>query len=214
MTFLHAARRTLHLRTPRGSCDGTAAVALRTNVPSESLVLDLPRGRIETAAPERARVVALPAAWLGDLLEKLPPGADLDVLAAGLAPSIVREARATLLHTDDPTPEETGYALSVAFALHGLGVGHFERWGDALTLVWRDPPAHEPAFQRLAARLAARVIGELSGLDVHGAVVRATGDELQVFFGSQEACAKATELARSGLGLGALFDHFSAEVNA
>ena len=101
--------------------------------------MDLPHGRIDSGGPDRERLVALPAAWFGDVLESLAEGHG--AFADRLAGAIVAEAAASLDDPEGCAPDEVAWALSLAFARRGLGLAAFERWGDALLFVWRAAPA-------------------------------------------------------------------------
>ncbi len=191
------------------------AVAIRPLDLSNVLVADLPRGRLGSARSD-TRLVALPADLLDALVEQhaSAPGRGAGDLVGALAPALVTDARVVLGEAVDPSPDDVAYAVSVAFATRGFGLAAFERWGDALVFVWRDPPCRGGAFRDLAASLAARVVGELTGIDIHGAVVTAGDDALRVLLASAETCALARDLGRQGQGLGAVLDQLSPGASA
>lgn len=173
------------------------------------MVVDLPRGRIELQTPTRARAVALPAAWLGAVFEQLSGSAD--GLADSLADALSRDALEMLDDARDPSAEEVAYCLSVAFATRGFGTARFERWGDALVLVWAEPPAHGATFHGFAARLAARVVSDVTGLETSAAVVESREGALVILLADETACARAREVASDGAGLRVVLGHLTAE---
>ncbi len=148
----------------------------------------------------------VPAEWLGVLLDLDVAG--LDPLADALAERMVADARSVLAGASDPTPEEAAFALSFASAARGFGLVRFERMGDALLLVWTDPPAKTPGLRALLARVAARAVGALVGASPEG-VALASEAEVSVLLVHPEAAALAKTLARTGSGLGAIVDQFT-----
>lgn len=159
--------------------------------------MDLPHGRIDSGAPDRERLVALPAAWFGDVLESLAEGHG--AFADRLAGAIVAEAAAALDDPEGCSPDEVAWALSLAFARRGLGLAAFERWGDALLFVWRAAPASGPMFREFASRLAARAVGDLLHLTADGVVVGADEAALRILLASPETCHRVRGLSADGL---------------
>ena len=159
--------------------------------------MDLPHGRIDSGGPDRERLVALPAAWFGDVLESLAEGHG--AFADRLAEAIVAEAAASLEDPDGCAPDEVAWALSLAFARRGLGLAAFERWGDALLFVWRAAPAEGPMFREFASRLAARAVGELLHLSADGVVVGADDGALRILLANAETCHRVRGLTADGL---------------
>ncbi len=155
---------------------------------------DLPRGRIENR--DQQRLVAVPAEWLEQLVGHARAAAD--TVGAALGESLEAEARAVLDPASELSPEDVAYALSVALASRGLGTVEFERWGEALTLVWRDPPGSGDALADLFAATAARLVGGVSGVEVSGAAVGREGTSIRVLLASSEACEHARDRARRG----------------
>ena len=179
-------------------------MGLRSNAPTPTLVLDLPRGRIDTGAAQSDRLVALPAAWVGELLECLPDG--LDAFADRLVAPMVADAAEALEDIPGSLPEDVAWALSLAFARRGFGLVSFERWGDALLFVWRSPPATGPGFREFAARLSSRVVAELLGLRVRGAVLNGDGATLRVLLASPETCQEVRSLTVEGVSPEAILE--------
>lgn len=172
----------------------------------QSVVVDLPRGRIESrlAAPER--LVALPSAWLGRVFELAGP---FDALADILAEDLAKDALVHLDGEPDPTPDDVATAISFALATRGLGLAEFERWGNVLCVVWRDPPVRSRAFEGFAERVLARVVGDVLGAEASGAVIHRGDDGVTVLLGREETCAHVRELVAKGVALPALADHLS-----
>lgn len=181
-----------------------AAMGLRRDAPTPSLVLDLPRGRIDAGAARPERLLALPAAWVGDLLECLPDG--LDAFADRLVAPIVADALEALDDVPGSLPEDIAWALSLAFARRGLGLVSFERRGDALLLVWRSPPADGPGFQELAARLASRAVADLLELRVRGVILPDDSSSLRVLLTSPETCQEVRSLLIEGASSEAILE--------
>lgn len=197
----------MELRRTPWLCDRSHdnPMPLRTPDLTNILVADLPRGRVESA--DSTRLLALPAAWISDLISRAP---DVAVeLAPRLAQDLARDAQSHLGGLTEPSPEDSAHALSLAFAARGLGLCHFERYGDALTLIWTAPPSTSAGFARFAAALSARALSILTELDVHGAVLSAGADEVRVFLGSRGACEFAAELAAAGSAPGTVFDRLT-----
>jgi hypothetical protein len=182
-------------------------MGLRSNAPTPSLVLDLPRGRLDAGTAQSERLVALPAAWVGELLECLPDG--LDAFADRLVAPIVADAAEALEDIPGSLPEDVSWALSLAFGRRGFGLVSFERWGDALLLVWRSPPATGPGFREFAARLSSRVVAELLGLRVRGAVLNGDGATLRVLLASPETCQEVRSLTVEGVSPEAILEMLS-----
>ncbi|MEI8254909.1 MAG: hypothetical protein WCJ30_04475 [Deltaproteobacteria bacterium] len=163
-----------------------------------ALVADLPRGRIENR--DQQRLVAVPAEWLEQLVGHARAAAD--TVGAALGESLEAEARAVLDPASDLSPEDVAYALSVALASRGLGTVEFEQWGEALTLVWRDPPGSGDALADMFAAMAARLVGGVSGVEVAGAAVGRDGTSIRVLLAASEACDLARERMRHGDSFG------------
>jgi hypothetical protein len=186
-----------------GEYGNVSAVVTRTIDLSHALVADLSRGRLESTRPP-VRLVALPASWLGELLDQVPEAGTR--LARTWAAPLAQDAR-VVLGEDEPSPEAMAYALSCALAVRGLGTVQLERWGDALVLRWMDPPCHGPVFAALGADLLARVVGELMDVPTHGASLGSAEESfLRVLLGSASACALARELGARGASLPAVLD--------
>jgi hypothetical protein len=194
-------------------------VAVRAADLRGAIIADLPRGRIETR--DQRRLVALPVEWLERLVDDRASDPTVaSALGDALAGVLERDARAVLGDERDPSPEDVGYALSIATAVHGLGVVDFERWGAALVVVWRDPPGRGAGWAAVIAAASAALVGKLSGLNVAGA---ALGDasrdgEVRVLLASEEVCVLARERARAGDEPAAIFARLdqrsAAEVSA
>ena len=90
----------------------------------------------------------------------------------------------------------------------------FERWGDVLTFVWRDPPALEPSSHDFAARFIARVVGDLSGVESHGAVIAQHERSLVVLLAGEACCREVRAQVQSGTPFRAILEQLYAEVAA
>lgn len=165
---------------------------------------------METATP--SRVLALPTSWFGELFQHLGPAAIS--MADKLSEPIARDALEILDGEPDPTAEQVAWAVSLSFALRGLGVGHFERWGDALTFVWRDPPALEKSFHDFAAHFLARVVGDLSGVESFGVVIAQHERSLVVLLAGESCCREVRGLVQSGAPFRSILEQLYAEVAA
>ncbi len=175
-------------------CDGRGAVTAKAPDWTSALVADLPRGRLTLTTSQEARVVALPGALLSALIVAGGPGA---VAAAdALGDALGDDARAFLAGADDPTPEQTAHALSLALSLRGLGTACFERWGEALLLILRDPPAE--GMGAFVARAGARAVSAVTGIDAEGAVLGAEAEEVSVLLASPETAQAARGLVAGG----------------
>jgi hypothetical protein len=119
-------------------------------------------------------------------------------LGSALATQLEPDARAALAGEQDPSPEDLAYALSAAFAARGLGLAAFEQWGDAVALVWRDPPVSSTVFGDIAASAAATLVSKLTGLNVSGAVIGSENGELRVLLASQAVCDHARSRVKAG----------------
>lgn len=170
--------------------------------------MDLPRGRL-TSGEHPDRLLALPAAWIGELLECLPDG--LDAFADRLVAPIATDVSEVLDDPQSALPEDLAYALSLAFARRGFGVVAFERWGDALLFVWRSPPSSAQGFREFAARLASRLIGELLGLRVRGVTLSGDSSALRVLLASPETCQEVRSLGVEGVAPEALLQMLTPE---
>lgn len=163
------------------------------------LVADLPRGRIESR--HKQRLVAVPAEWLVTLVGRAAlRAADRVELGVSLAALVEADAR-RVLDEDEAAPEDIAYALSMALASRGLGTVEFERWGDALTLLWHELPEETETWEDLASSAAAALVRSLTGLSVEGAPVGWSHGSLRVLLASREVCALARESARAGEAL-------------
>lgn len=171
------------------------------------MVVDFPRGRVESRGASGERLVLLPAASFAALFE-LPM--DLRPLADDLAAAVARDARAHLGDAADPTPEEVATSLSHATAARGLGLVSFERWGDLLCVVWRDPPAASERFAPFAERFLARAVGAAVGMETSGAVIDRDGARITVLLGAEVTCDHVRTLVSQGVGLPRLADHLLA----
>lgn len=171
-----------------------------------SLVVDFPHGRIESRAATTERLVALPTSWFARVFELDAP---FDALADALAEPVAKEALDHLDGAPDPTPDEVATALSIALASRGLGLASFERWGDVLCVVWRDPPATSKGFEAFAERVLARVVGDVVGAETEGVVIDRGGARLTVLLGSEATCAHVRDLVAKGVGLPGLADHLT-----
>jgi hypothetical protein len=171
------------------------------------VVVDFPRGRVESRGASGERLVLLPAASFAALFE-LPT--DLRPLADDLAAAVARDAQAHLGERSDATPEEVATSLSYATAARGLGLVSFERWGDLLCVVWRDPPASSARFAPFAERFLARAVGAAVGLDASGAVIDRDDARITVLLGAEVTCDHVRTLVSQGVGLPRLADHLLA----
>lgn len=173
----------------------------------QSVVVDFPRGRIESRAQETERLVALPAAWFARVFELPGP---FDDLADALAEALAKDALVHLDGENDPTPEDVATAISVATAARGLGLVSFERWGDLLCVLWRDPPVASKGVEGFAERVFARVVGDVIGLDVSGVVIDRDAARLTVLLAREETSAHVRALVAQGVTLPRLADHLTA----
>lgn len=173
----------------------------------QSVVVDFPHGRIESRAGSTERLVALPSSWFARVFELDAP---LDGLADALAEPVAKEALDALDGDPDPTPDDVATAISIALGARGLGLVSFERWGDIVCAVWRDPPAASKGFEGFAERVLARVVGDVIGLDASGVVIDRGGGRLTVLLGTDETCAHVRALVAQGVGLPGLADHLIA----
>ena len=149
----------------------------------------------------------LPAASFAALFEH---GMDLRPLADDLADAVARDARAHLGEASDPTPDEVATSLSHATAARGLGLVAFERWGDLLCVVWRDPPASSAGFAPFAERFLARAVGAAVGTRASGAVIDRDASRITVLLGAEETCDHVRTLVSQGVTLPRLADHLLA----
>ncbi|MDB4931434.1 MAG: hypothetical protein JWM10_3918 [Myxococcaceae bacterium] len=171
-------------------------MATRLHPLASAVTVDLSHGRIELQTPSLARAVAVPAAWLARAVAALGDG--VDPLAKSLAESIAKDAAIILDGTNDPAPEEVAYAIALAFGQRGLGIAAFERFGDALTLLWNFPPATDASFHRFAATLVGQVVTDVTGVPTQAAVLSTQSDGLTLFLGAAAACAFVRERANRG----------------
>lgn len=174
-----------------------------------AVVVDMPRGRIELQTPTRVRAVALPATWLGAVFESVSGAGDK--LADQLADQLSRDALEILDGAPDPMAEEVAYSLSVAFAVRGLGTVLFERWGDALAIVWNDPPGESAGFDAFASRLMARVVSDVTGLETSAARVESRPGATVFLLADERACSRAREVASGASGLRVALGHLTTE---
>lgn len=186
-------------------------MALRTVDLTDALVADLPRGRVESPRAA-ARLLALPSSWVSELIERSPDAAL--ALSDELAAALTLDATRHLDGLTDPSPEDAAHALSLAFAVRGLGLCRFDRFGDALMLTWTDPPAHGPHFVRFAVALSTRALSRLTDVSLHGAAIAVSPQEIRVFLGAAEACALVDQLAATGAQPGAILDCLTPGANA
>ena len=170
---------------------------------SGALVADLPRGRLE--GRDNQRLVAGPADWLEQLVGHASSAAE--TVGAALGRALRNDASAVLEGGKNASPEDVAYALSVALAMRGMGTVEFEQWGDALTLIWRDPPGSGDALAELFAATAADLVRGVTGLDVAGAAVGRDGSSVRILLASSEACAMARDRARRGEAFGEVLAH-------
>ena len=168
-------------------------MATRLHPLASAVTVDLSQGRIELKTPSLARAVAVPATWLARAIAAL--GEDGVALAKLLAESVARDAMMILDGTSDPTPEEVAYAIALALGQRGLGTCAFERFGDALTLLWNFPPTADVTFHRFATTLVAQVVSDITGVPTHAAVLSTEPEALTLFLGSEPACALVRERA-------------------
>ncbi|MFO0624855.1 MAG: hypothetical protein U0325_04505 [Polyangiales bacterium] len=172
-----------------------------------SVVVDFPRGRVESRGGTAERLVLLPATAFASLFEG---PTDLRPLADDLADAVARDARAHLDGNADPTPDEVATSLSHATAARGMGLVAFERWGDLLCVVWRDPPASSAGFASFAERFLARAVGAVAGMSASGAVIDRDAARITVLLGAEATCAHVRTLVAQGVGLPRLADHLLA----
>lgn len=180
------------------------AVAVRSVDFRGAIVADLPRGRIETR--DRRRLVALPADWFITLLERAS-GDAVTALGAQLGQILEPDVRAVLDGETEPTPDDVAYALSAAMATRGLGTVSIERWGDALVLVWHDPPGKGPNWNEMAAEITASLVARITGLEVACAPIWDGTGDLRLLLSSRAVCEMARERARQGETLPQILMH-------
>lgn len=171
-------------------------MATRLHPLASAVTVDLSHGRIELKTPSLARAVAVPASWLVRAISAL--GDDAVPLAKSLAESVARDAVSILDGTADPAPEEVAYAIALALGQRGLGTCAFERFGDALTVLWNSPPSTEPAFHRFATTLIAQVVSDVTGVETDAAVLSTDAEAITLFLGAAGACAHVRERAGRG----------------
>lgn len=197
---------TTELRRRDRSCH-RAPVSARGAELQQSVVVDFPRGRIESRGGTTERVVVLSAANFASLFE-LP--AVFESLADSLAEAVAREALEHLAGEPDPLPDEVARCISLGTASRGMGLVEFERWGDLLCAVWRDPPASSSRFEAFVERFLARVVGDAIGCDAAGAVIYRSAERITVLLGTPETCDHVRELVAQGVTLPRLVDHLVA----
>lgn len=171
------------------------------------MVVDFPRGRVESRGDNAERLVLLSASAFASLFE-LPVA--LHGLADGLAEAVAKD---TLIHLDgasDPTPDEVATSISFATAARGLGLVAFERWGDLLCVVWRDPPVSSERFGAFAERFLARVVGDAIGMEAAGVVIDRDASRITVLLGAEATCEHVRTLVSQGVTLPRLADHLLA----
>lgn len=188
----------MNLTPRRALLDYRCTVAARPLDLRGAIVANLPRGRIETR--DQRRLVALSVQWLESLISSVSIETARS-LGASLARELERDARSVLENEAEASPEDVGYALSVVLASRGLGLVHFERWGDALALVWREVPCRSEVWRELIASTAAALVSGLTGLDVAGAPIGPSESEVCVLLASRETCEAARRMAREGHSL-------------
>ena len=171
-------------------------MATRLHPLASAVTVDLSHGRIELKTPALARAVAVPATWLARAIAALGDG--VDPLAKSLAESVAKDAVMILDGTADPTPEEVAYSIALALGQRGFGTCGFERFGDALTLLWNFPPATDASFHRFATALVAKVVSDVTGVQTHAAVLSTHAEGLTLFLGADPACALVRERAARG----------------
>jgi hypothetical protein len=167
------------------------------------LVADLPRGRIE--GRDQRRLVAVPADWLEQVVGHARGAAE--TVGAALGESLESEARAVLDPMTEATPEDVAFALSVSLAARGMGTVHFEQWGDALAVVWSDPPGSGDALGDLFAATAAKLVSAVCGVDVSGVPVGREAGSIRVLLASSDVCAFARERVQRGEAFGEVLAH-------
>lgn len=171
------------------------------------MVVDFPRGRVESRGETVERLVLLPASIFAGLFELPVP---LDGLADSLAEAVAKDALVHLDGAADPTPDEVATSISFATAARGLGLVSFERWGDVLCVVWRDPPASSARFDAFAERFLARVVGDAIGAETSAAVLDRDAARITLLLGSDETCQHVRTLVSQGVTLPRLADHLLA----
>lgn len=171
-------------------------MATRLHPLASALTVDLSHGRIELKTPSIACAVAVPASWLARAVAALGDG--VDALAKSLAEAVAKDAVMILDGTVDPTPEEVAYAIALALGQRGLGTCAFERYGDALTLLWDSPPATDASFHRFATVLVAQIVSDVMGVQTHAAVLSVHATGLTLFLGAEAACTLVRERAARG----------------
>lgn len=168
------------------------------------MVVDFPRGRIESRGETTERLVVLSAASVASLFE-VP--AVVEALADSLAEAVARDALIHLAGEPDPLPEEVARCISLAMAARGLGLVEFERWGDLLCAVWVDPLVSSSRVEAFAERFLSRVVGDSIGAESSGAVIDRGPSRVTVLLGSDEVCAHVRALVAAGVALPRLADH-------
>nr|MBK7065960.1 hypothetical protein [Deltaproteobacteria bacterium] len=171
-------------------------MATRLHPLASAVTVDLSHGRIELKTPSVDRAVAVPTVWLARAIAAL--GDELVPLAKSLADSVANDAAIILDGTADPTPEEVAYAIALALGQRGLGTCAFERYGDALTLLWNSPPSTHADFHRFAATLVSQVVSEVTRVQTQAAVLSTHADGITLFLGSEAACDLVRERAGRG----------------
>ncbi len=157
---------------------------------------DLPRGRIESR--DKQRLIALPSEWLVALVRRTAlSAADRAELGSTLAGMLESDV-GRVVDEEESAPEDIAYAFSMALATRGLGTLEFERWGDALTVLWHDLPDESETWADIACATCSALVRAITGLAVEGAPVGWSRGSLRVLLASRAVCALAREKSRGG----------------
>ncbi len=162
-----------------------------------ALVAKYAVGRLENRDQER--LAALSFSAIGTVLTSALPETRL-AFAQVLAKSTEAKVKTILGESlDTATPEGVAHALNIAFAQAGLGQLQFERWGDVLTIRWKNPPETTGPLCDLSIHTLQLVLQNVADADSHLGLLSADADSLWLLIGSAENCALVTIEAKSQL---------------
>ena len=152
-------------------------------------------GRLENRDEER--LAALSFSAIGTVLTSALPETRL-AFAQVLAKSTETKVKTVLGESlDTATPEAVAHALNIGFAQAGLGQLHFERWGDVLTIRWKNPPGTTGPLGDLSIHTLQLVLQNIASAESHLGLLSADGDSLWLLLSSAENCALVTIEAKS-----------------